>query len=353
MPLEPVSHGLLARAPEYEPLRAFSQGGRYWDRVPQQLIRTGGLAEFLPPVETEEDDRGKYGRFFRTPGKADPVGRSRPLGRRGIPRDQLLRLRQALEQFKQQAGLPGVQPQNREFIERFQLPDLGSHPELYRLAGPWWNRHLEILWGCERTRDSSLPAAVAASKLRGDPWYHLRRLLTALLLLLLLLLPLWWLASNWDRLRKSPEQATDQRATDNTNAANNPALRKSPAANPKPKTAPRLPARPGAPDPKAAVACQIVLVNQSQPDADGNAEVTLEVRTSTKPVHPVPVESWHADELDIPSQDRLHSTLKTGDHTVKAVILDDDGKPVTLSAVVTVVSSKTITTPGKVSVRKK
>ena len=95
MPLEPASHGLLARAPEYEPLRAFSQGGRYWDRVPQQLIREGGLAEFLPAVETEEDDRGKYGRFFRLQGSRESISRSKPLGRRRIPASQLLRLQQA------------------------------------------------------------------------------------------------------------------------------------------------------------------------------------------------------------------------------------------------------------------
>lgn len=198
MPLEPTREGLLARAGDYEPLRAFSQGGYYWDKVPQKLILESGLAEFLPPVETEEDERGKYGRFHREQGQRELLSRSRPLGRRGIPPRQLERLKKVIDDFQRSGGTERAQPQNRELIERFQLPNLDQNPELYRLIGPWWNRRLQVLWGCERGRDSSLPAAVAAGKLREDTLYNSRRFLGALLLLfLLLLLPaFWWLQSN-------------------------------------------------------------------------------------------------------------------------------------------------------------
>ena len=117
MPLESTTHGLLARAGDYEPLRAFSQGGFYWDRVPQQLIREGGLAEFLPPVEVEKDDRGKYGRFHREEGGRELLTRSKPLGGRRIPPDQLRRLNHAIADLNQKAQEPGAQPQNRELIE--------------------------------------------------------------------------------------------------------------------------------------------------------------------------------------------------------------------------------------------
>ena len=197
MPLESTTHGLLARAGDYEPLRAFSQGGFYWDRVPQQLIREGGLAEFLPPVEVEKDDRGKYGRFHREEGGRELLTRSKPLGGRRIPPDQLRRLNHAIADLNQKAQEPGAQPQNRELIGRFRLPNLALEPELYRLVGPWWNRRLQILWGCERTRDSSVSLSAAVETLQGDRLYNLRRLLGALLLLLLLL-PMWWLYSNWD-----------------------------------------------------------------------------------------------------------------------------------------------------------
>lgn len=208
MPLEPTKHGLLARAGDYEPLRAFSQGGYYWDKVPQKLVLESGLAEFLPPVETEEDDRGKYGRFHNVQGQRELLSRSKPIGRRGIPPRQLERLKEAIEDFQRKGGTERAQPQNRELIERFQLPDLDRNPELYRLTGPWWNRRLQILWGCERARDSSLPATIAAGKLKEDSLYNFRRLLGALaLLLLLLLLPaFWWLQSNpSDRASRKPD----------------------------------------------------------------------------------------------------------------------------------------------------
>jgi hypothetical protein len=210
MPLEPTRTGLLARAAEYQPLRAFSQTGRYWDRVPQQLIREGGFAEFLPPVESEEDDRGKFGRFHCESGRKELLSRSKPVGRRGIPAEQLERLRKAIQDFKLKANTQRAQPQNLELIERFKLPDLAQDPELYRLAGPWWDRRLQILWGCERTCDSSLPAVAALGKLHADKFYNLRRALTALALLLLLLLPAWWLCSNWSRLLSRPPRQAGQ-----------------------------------------------------------------------------------------------------------------------------------------------
>ena len=201
MPLEPAKNGLLARAGDYEPLRAFSQGGVYWGKVPQQLIRESSLAEFLPPVEVEKDDCGKYGRFHREHGSRELLTRSKPLGGRPIPPEQLRRLKQAIADFKQEAQDPGAQQQNRELIERFKLPNPSLEPELYRLLGCWWNRRLQILWGCERTRDSSLPLMAAAEKLAEDRLYNFRRLLAALLLLLLLLLPTWWAITNWDRVQ--------------------------------------------------------------------------------------------------------------------------------------------------------
>jgi len=366
MPLEPAKTGLLARADEYQPLRAFSQTGRYWDRVPQQLIREGGFAQFLPPVESEEDQRGKFGRFHHDGGRKEWLSRSRPVGRRGVPAAQLERLRKAIEDFKLKANTQRAQPQNLELIQRFKLPDIAHDPELYRLAGPWWDRRLQILWGCERTRDSSVPAATAADKLHPDKFYHLRRALTALLLLLLLLLPAWWLCSNASRLLSRPRQPAGQleaqrqagqaaqaeagaeraqaaatkaeavalaarKAADQAKAANNSARRSSPAGT----------------------TCRIVLCGQEQPGADGTMNVALEVRAAADPLRPVPVEAWHFENQTVTTQDRLQTKMKAGAHTVKAVIRDAAGKRAEISAAVTVEPGKIITTPGKVSVRQK
>jgi hypothetical protein len=403
MPLEPTRTGLVARLGEYEPLRAFSQGGRYWDRVPQGLIREGGLAEFLPPVEAEEDERGKYGRFHRDRGRKELLSGSKPVGRRGIPAEQLQRLRQAIGEFKLKVNTQSAQPQNRELIDRFQLPDIAQDPELYRLAGPWWERRLQILWGCERTRDSSLPASAAVEKLRADKFYNLRRALTALLLLLFLLLPAWWLCANWSRLHSRPEQQAGQveadrkarkaaqaaadakraqavadqakadalaakKAADQAKAAPAPGARRNSSSSPTPgSSTPSAPAvsgqqppgtvaatnasPPAAPGPK--IACQIVLCDQGQPAPDGTMGVSLEVRTATTPARPVQVLAWHFENQTVTSQNRLQTRMKGGRHTVKAVILDTTGQRAEISAVVTVEPGKVITTPGKVSVKQR
>jgi len=360
MPLEPAKGGLLARADEYRPLRAFSQTGRYWDRVPQQLIREGSLAEFLPPVETGEDERGKFGRFHSGEGRKEVLSRSQPVGRRGIPAKQLERLRQALEDFKLKANTERAQPQNLGLIEQFRLPDIAHDPELYRLAGPWWNRRLQVLWGCERTGGSSLPAAAAAAKLHADKFYHLRRALTALLLLLLLLLAGWWLGAGLSHLLSRPRRVE---------APNEPARRPPPAGamlprvrdtrSHSPSAATSAPAR-GAPERRAAppakqpiITYQIVLCGQEQTEADGVMDVALEVRASEHPLRPVPVEAWHVENQAFTNQDRLEARMKGGRHIVKAVIRDAAGKTTEISAAVTVQPGKVITTPGKVSVRQK
>jgi hypothetical protein len=208
MPLEPTSNGLLARVGDYEPLRAFSQGGVYWDKVPQQLIRESSLAQFLPPVEVEKDDQGKFGRFHLEEGGRELLSRSKSLGGRRIPRRQLDRLKHAVGEFKDKGRDPGAQQHNRELIERFRLPNPRLEPELYRLVGSWWNYRLQILWGCERTRDSSLALTAAVGGLPEDRSYNLRRLLAALLLLLLLLLPAWWVATHWDQVKGWIAQTT-------------------------------------------------------------------------------------------------------------------------------------------------
>ena len=362
MPLESTRTGLLARAAEYQPLRAFSQTGRYWDRVPQQLIREGGFAEFLPPVESEEDDRGKFGRFHCESGRKELLSRSKPVGRRGIPAEQLERLRRAIEDFKLKANTQRAQPQNLELIERFKLPDIAHDPELYRLAGPWWDRRLQILWGCERTCDSSLPAAAALDKLRADKFYNLRRALTALALLLLLLLSAWWLCSNWSRLLSRPRQPAGQLEAQRQagQAAQAEAgAERAQAAAAKAKAG-ALAARKAADQAKAAndaaelkMTCQIVLCGQEQPEADGTMNVALEVRTVADPFHPVPVEAWHFENQTVTAHDRLEAKMKAGAHTVRAVIRDATGKRAEISAAVTVEPGKIITTPGKVSVRQK
>jgi hypothetical protein len=410
MPLEPTADGLLARTGEYTPLRAFSQGGRYWDEASQQLIRDGALKEFLPAVEAGEDDRGSFGRFFERSGGRDLMARSRPVPRSGIPSGELEAFQRAIEDLKAKAGVPGAQPHNREILEQFRLPDPAREPELYRLAGPWWHRRLKVVWGCERHSDSSLPPGEVPGKLKPDPCYDLRRLCLALLLLLLLLLPVAWLVANRDRLASvfpwsSPSTnlmasgagqggpigkpadiaATQPKANDEParsapvasdklpsvpdnakasggKAGSGDAARRDNGVDANSKNSPGKNAspvqkQPGAPDPSnaatlpPAIQWEIVLRGQGQPGVDGMMDVVLEVQSSAMPGQAAAVQTWYCDGKPAGSTPRLETRLSRGEHTVRAVLADDQASPRELSAILSVEPGQVITTPGKVSLR--
>jgi TonB family protein len=191
MPLDSIPGlGLVVQEAEYLPRKARQSGGFYWDDAAQRIIRRE-LGQFLPPVDW---NRGHSARFYLGEGEDEKLCRSRPLGRRGLPAGQLAQLRQALDQLKARAGQPGVEADNAQLVEGFRLPDVEHDPELYRLVGAWWSPRLQVLWGCEKRADSSLPAPVALGKLPVDRWHGLRRVLAGLalpLLALLLGLGLW------------------------------------------------------------------------------------------------------------------------------------------------------------------
>ncbi len=216
--------GLLAREGEYEPLKPFAAGGFYWDAGFQNLIRSY-LGAFLPALTRGQDERGSYGAFRASPGFSEPLLQSKPLGESRVPTTQLRGLREALERFKAVANAPETQPDYRALISKFQLPDPRKEPELYRLCGPFWKRRLYILWGCERTRNSSIPAEAAISILPEDKFYDTRRLLAGLGLLFLLsalLAALWrgWpVASDYlaKALNKPPIPAIKVDSLDFTN----------------------------------------------------------------------------------------------------------------------------------------
>ncbi len=110
-------------------------------------------------------------------------------------------------------------------FSRFQLPNPRKDPELYRFGGPFWNRRLYILWGCEKTRNSSLAAENAIGLLEADPHYTTKKWLAALGLLLLfvaLLASLFWgwpHAKSWvaKQFNKPPVAAAKLDALDITN----------------------------------------------------------------------------------------------------------------------------------------
>lgn len=89
------------------------------------------------------------------------LSRSKPLGSIRLRAEQVRGLQTALQAFKRKAEDPETTPHAKDIILYFRLPDISKDPDLYRVYGPWWNPKLQILWGCERATDSSLPGTVA------------------------------------------------------------------------------------------------------------------------------------------------------------------------------------------------
>ena len=184
------ARGIELSLDEYTKLRAFQGGGWFWDHESQQVIRDS-LGEFLPRVEEHSDPNGALFQHFA--GGTEVASKSRAVGQQmdRVPKSQLDRLQRAVEALKRKTQDAKTDPNARQIIERFRLPDPAKDPELYRLYGSPWNRKLLVLWGCERESGTSLAPFSALSKMPVEPvtatWLRRLPLLVSLLLLLLLL----------------------------------------------------------------------------------------------------------------------------------------------------------------------
>ncbi len=176
------SGGLKVSTAVFTRLKAFQGGGDYWDQ--QALIRES-LGQILPPVQQVLESGISFGVFHRNVASKETLCKSKPVGAARIPENEIRRLESALEVFKKKADDPDTQHNAKAFIQQFQLPDITKDPDLYRLCGPWWNRKLQVLWGCERMPDSSVTPLVAISKLPIDKAYNIRRFVGFFSILLL------------------------------------------------------------------------------------------------------------------------------------------------------------------------
>jgi hypothetical protein len=166
--------GVFISSKEYRVLKPFQDGGSFWDSHSQEIIREQ-LGDFLPrvyPSRRGSEDGGLFQRFISN---KEVLGGSTPVPHGRVPPDELKRLKEATNRLRLAAEAETTQRNNREILASFRLPNPETDPELYRLRGRPWNRKLEILWGCEKREDSSLPPIQASNVLQPDPVYQVKK----------------------------------------------------------------------------------------------------------------------------------------------------------------------------------
>lgn len=204
------NNGLKVPLSVYRKLKAFQSGGFYWDHQPQDVIRQF-LGDQLPRVEVVDPGDGPCGLFRRHVRGKERLWKAVPAGGKAIPPDELKKLEENLAKFHGAASAEETQPHNRELISQFRLPDPETDPELYLLRGPWWDRKLEVLWGCEKVADSSIAPSQAVKKLKADNLYYWKQIGWLILGTLALLILLWLLSLLWALGKKGFRKMTNDR----------------------------------------------------------------------------------------------------------------------------------------------
>jgi len=185
--------GLSIDLKEFKPLRAFQDGGEFWEHQIQTVIREY-MGEFLPSMQPSEDGESVLCQMF-VDGK-EVASRSRKAD--GIPSSERKRLRDAISKLKMRAAAPDVDSNTRRIIDAFKLPAPRKDPELYRLYGSKWRPKVMVVWGCEKEEGTSVVPELAGENLQKESnrsWLF-RNFPWLLLPIIILGLFVWWISSH-------------------------------------------------------------------------------------------------------------------------------------------------------------
>jgi len=192
--------GMRVDLTEYPPLR-YGDGSEHFLRMDQAVFRQGKLATYLTHA-THENDSVLF-ELSNTPGGKELASVSKTIGSQSVPEAAIKQLEDGFRELFEVAKNPQLPTRSRQIIQEFKLPDPECQREFYRTAGPFWNRQLLVLWGCEQIAGTSLPPLQALKKLRlyiKPNWRtQLERAAAAILLLGVILLVAWGGYSLWQR----------------------------------------------------------------------------------------------------------------------------------------------------------
>jgi hypothetical protein len=238
--LKPIPHqGIELSLGDVQLIRAFQQGGSYWELETQKLIRSTLLGRFLPRVETSEAPAPAPGRpaggtalFQLVQGGKEVASTSAWLSEDDIPPREVEALDKAIGDLRRLAADPACDPSKKKLLEVFKLPDPVAMPECYRTYGSFWNRRLLVLWGYERKEGDSIDPALVSKRLAGriDGSYRLKKrladIVARLILVLLAVAVIWFVrhamtgggTATDDAIRRLADRPVDANALRNWDA---------------------------------------------------------------------------------------------------------------------------------------
>lgn len=170
--------GIFLERSEFKIHRNNELGWDFWDPDFQVVLRSAGdCAHFFPQaVRPDGKDGGVL--FSLGEGKSERLGRSRKLLRKRLPKHEVDLFIKALETLRETVCTDPVKQRTYDMI---RLPDPAVQPDRFRIYGPFWNRHLAVLWGYDSMDANGRPLAnmtlqegLERLKRASDPYYGIK-----------------------------------------------------------------------------------------------------------------------------------------------------------------------------------
>ena len=184
--------GIFLERSEFKIHRNSELGWDFWDPDFQVVLRSAGECSHFFPQAVRPDGKDGGVLFSLGEGSSERLARSRKLIRKRLPKHEVDRFVKALEALHDAVCTDPVKQRTYDMI---RLPDPAVQPERFRIYGPFWNRHLAVLWGYDSMDADGKPLAnmtlqegLERLKRASDPHYGIKVAATLLFRLVVLLI---------------------------------------------------------------------------------------------------------------------------------------------------------------------
>lgn len=190
--------GIYLERSEFQVHRNEERGWDFWDPDFQVILRSiEDCDKFFPRAVRPEGKSGGV-MFSLGEGDSEKLCRSHRLRSKRLPLRVVNKFVLAMQKVRE---VVGDDPARLRTWDMMRLPDPDRQPERYRIYGPFWNRHLAILWGYDSSDEdgNKLPnmnvdESVQRLRSYADKYYGIKVFGILLLRMILLLVLLGCLA---------------------------------------------------------------------------------------------------------------------------------------------------------------